>query len=297
MKPDQPSLNALRAFECAARRGSFVLAAVELGVSAAAISHQPSAISQLVRGLESDMRRQLFLRQGNRLLLTDAGREIYPALETAFREIASIAPLGEVGPRDKRLILSVLPWLAPWALGALADYPASVELRVEPDPVALTEGAADLRLSYGGALYPDHKVVPLYADQMVIVQARPDPLADAPRITVHWGAAYASLPGWALWHAQNGLVPPSAATGLAVNDPHLALLAVRQGQGAALVPQIVAAAAPDLHQTPAGFTLPWPYALVHLNARARHRPLAALVSHLTTKAAYLPALAHAVAPG
>lgn len=290
MKPDQPSLNALRAFECAARRGSFVLAAVELGVSAA-------AISQLVRGLESDMRRQLFLRQGNRLLLTDAGREIYPALETAFREIASIAPLGEVGPRDKRLILSVLPWLAPWALGALADYPAAVELRVEPDPVALTEGAADLRLSYGGALYPDHKVVPLYADQMVIVQARPDPLADAPRITVHWGAAYASLPGWALWHAQNGLVPPSAATGLAVNDPHLALLAVRQGQGAALVPQIVAAAAPDLHQTPAGFTLPWPYALVHLNARARHRPLAALVSHLTTKAAYLPALAHAVAPG
>ena len=290
MKPDQPSLNALRAFESAARRGSFVLAAVELGVSAA-------AISQLVRGLESDMRRQLFLRQGNRLLLTDAGREIYPALETAFREIASIAPLGEVGPRDKRLILSVLPWLAPWALGALADYPAAVELRVEPDPVALTEGAADLRLSYGGALYPDHKVVPLYADQMVIVQARPDPLADAPRITVHWGAAYASLPGWALWHAQNGLVPPSAATGLAVNDPHLALLAVRQGQGAALVPQIVAAAAPDLHQTPAGFTLPWPYALVHLNARARHRPLAALVSHLYAKATGQPALAHAVTPG
>jgi LysR family glycine cleavage system transcriptional activator len=290
MKPDQPSLNALRAFESAARRGSFVLAAVELGVSAA-------AISQLVRGLESDMRRQLFLRQGNRLLLTDAGREIYPALETAFREIASIAPLGEVGPRDKRLILSVLPWLAPWALGVLADYPAAVEIRVEPDPVALTEGAADLRLSYGGALYPDHKVVPLYADQMVIVQARPGPLVDAPRITVHWGAAYASLPGWALWHAQNGLLPPAAAKGLAVNDPHLALLAVRQGQGAALVPQIVAAAAPDLHQTAAGFTLPWPYALVHLNARARHRPLAALVSHLYAKATGQPALAHAVTPG
>jgi LysR family glycine cleavage system transcriptional activator len=290
MKPDQPSLNALRAFESAARRGSFVLAAVELGVSAA-------AISQLVRGLESDMRRQLFLRQGNRLLLTDAGREIYPALETAFREIASIAPLGEVGPRDKRLILSALPWLAPWALGVLADYPAAVEIRVEPDPVALTEGAADLRLSYGGALYPDHKVVPLYADQMVIVQARPGPLADAPRITVHWGAAYASLPGWALWHAQNGLLPPAAAKGLAVNDPHLALLAVRQGQGAALVPQIVAAAAPDLHQTAAGFTLPWPYALVHLNARARHRPLAALVSHLYAKATGQPALAHAVTPG
>jgi LysR family glycine cleavage system transcriptional activator len=290
MKLAQASLNALRAFESAARRGSFVLAATELGVSAA-------AISQLVRGLETDMRRQLFLRQGNRLLLTDAGREIYPALETAFREIASITPLGEVGPRPKRLVLSVLPWLAPWALGALADYPAPVELRAEPDPVALTEGAADLRLSYGGALYPDHKVVPLFADQMVIVRARSGPISDAPRVTVNWGAAYASLPGWALWHAQNRLPPPDAPSGVAVNDPHLALLAVRQGQGVALVPQIVATSAPDLHQMAAGFTLPWPYALIHLNARARHRPLAALVSHLFGKATGQPALAHSVTPG
>lgn len=290
MKLAQPSLNALRAFEAAARRGSFVLAAVELGVSAA-------AISQLVRGLETDMRRQLFLRQGNRLLLTDAGREIYPALETAFREIASIAPLAELGPRPKRLVLSVLPWLAPWALGALADYPAPVELRAEPDPVALTEGAADLRLSYGGALYPDHRVLPLYTDQMVIVQARPGPLAELSRITVNWGAAYASLPGWPLWNARSDLPPPDTVGALALNDPHLALIAVRQGQGAALVPQIVAAAAPDLHRIATGLTLTWPYALIHLNARARHRPLAALVSHLAAKARAQPDLAQSVTSG
>lgn len=290
MKSEQPSLNALRAFESAARRGSFVLAAVELGVSAA-------AISQLVRGLEADMRRQLFLRQGNRLLLTDAGREIYPALEIAFREIASVATLGEPGPRTRRLTVSVLPWLAPWALAALADYPAPVELRAEHDPVALTEGAADLRLSYGGALYPDHKVLPLYVDRMVIVQAAPAPMHEAERIAVNWGAAYASIPGWSRWQPEGGSPNSVRPDRVMVNDPHLALLAVRLNQGAALLPQIVADSGPDLCQTDAGLSLSWPYALIHLNARARHRPLANLVAHLTAKAARQPAFGQSVTSG
>lgn len=142
MNVDHPSLNALRAFEAAARCGSFVQAATELGVTSA-------AVSQLVRGLEADMGRQLFLRQGNRLLLTDAGREIYPALEVAFREIARIVPFQDgtaaQARLSKRLTLSVLPWLGPWAMLALQGYDAPLEIRVEADPVSLTEGAADLR--------------------------------------------------------------------------------------------------------------------------------------------------------
>ncbi len=271
MTPDQPSLNALRAFEAAARCGTFVLAAAELGVTAA-------AVSQLVRGLEASMGRQVFLRQANRILLTDAGREIYPALETAFREISSIALHADTGRNRKRLILSVLPWLAPWAVSALHDYPLPIEIRAEPDPVALTEGAADLRLTYGAALYPDHRVQTLFADQMVIVQANDGPIADAPRVHVNWGAAYASLPGWSIWSALQRASRPDMTQGHVVNDPHLAFGLVRQGQGTALVPKCIAP--PDLHQVAAGLTLPWPYVLVCLNARARNRPLAALMDHL-----------------
>ena len=71
-----PSLTAIRAFETAARRGSFSLAAHELGVT-------PAAVSLQVKSLEAELGRQLFLQQGYRILLTDAGRAIYPRLASA----------------------------------------------------------------------------------------------------------------------------------------------------------------------------------------------------------------------
>lgn len=269
MTPDLLSLNALRAFEAAARCGSFVGAAAELGVTAAAVSQQ-------VRGLEVRMARQLFLRQGNRILLTDAGREIYPALEQAFRDIASIAQHAEPRPRRQKLILSVLPWLAPWAITALQGHAPPLDLQSEADPVALTQGAADLRLTYGAQLYPDHKVVALYHDRMVVVGDAP---ASADQmIHIHWGAAYASIPGWAAIGSQPA---PDPVQGFSVTDPRQALDLVRAGRGAALVPLALATSARDLPQTQTGLTLPWPYALICLNARARHRPLATLIAQLT----------------
>lgn len=68
-----PPLNALRAFEVAARTGSFVQAGAELGVTAAAVSQQ-------VKLLEDHLGKRLFHRQGNRITLTDAGRTAYPGL-------------------------------------------------------------------------------------------------------------------------------------------------------------------------------------------------------------------------
>jgi LysR family glycine cleavage system transcriptional activator len=72
MTPHLP-LNALRAFEAAARTGSFANAAREMGVSSAAISQQ-------VKLLEEFWETTLFIRQGNRIALTDAGQSAYPQL-------------------------------------------------------------------------------------------------------------------------------------------------------------------------------------------------------------------------
>ena len=60
-----PPLNALRAFEAAARTGSFVAAAEESGVSSAAISMQ-------VRNLENYLAKKLFVRTNNRITLTSS---------------------------------------------------------------------------------------------------------------------------------------------------------------------------------------------------------------------------------
>src|SRR6202171_5828310 len=76
-----PPLNALRAFEAAARHLSFTRAADEMNVTQAAISHQ-------VKALEERLGVQLFRRLPRRLLLTDEGQALLPDLRDAFARMA-----------------------------------------------------------------------------------------------------------------------------------------------------------------------------------------------------------------
>ena len=78
-----PFLNGLRAFEAAARCGSFTLAAKELHVT-------PAAISQRVRLLEERLGFALFSRHANGLELTEQGRAFQPGLTDAFESIARL---------------------------------------------------------------------------------------------------------------------------------------------------------------------------------------------------------------
>lgn len=73
-----PPLNALRAFESAARLGSLTAAAVELNVSQAAVSQQ-------VKLLEQYLQTPLFVRAARTVHLTDAGKNYLPSLSQAFR--------------------------------------------------------------------------------------------------------------------------------------------------------------------------------------------------------------------
>ena len=72
-----PPLNALRAFEAAARHLSFTKAAEELFVTQAAVSHQ-------IKALEAHLGIPLFRRLNRRLLLTEAGQAYLPPLREAF---------------------------------------------------------------------------------------------------------------------------------------------------------------------------------------------------------------------
>ncbi len=76
-----PSLNALRAFETAARHMSFKGAAEELCVSQSAVSHQ-------VKGLEETLGISLFARRTRGVELTRKGKMYYPMLRGAFESIA-----------------------------------------------------------------------------------------------------------------------------------------------------------------------------------------------------------------
>lgn len=76
----QVSLQALKAFESAARRGSFKLAAEELSLT-------PTAISHHVSNLESRLGVSLFHRQGRRVSLTGTGKRLAEATSDGFRKI------------------------------------------------------------------------------------------------------------------------------------------------------------------------------------------------------------------
>src|SRR5260370_2223841 len=76
-----PSLNALKAFEAAARHESFTKAADELAVTQGAVSHQ-------VKALEAELGLKLFNRERQRLIITDAGRGYLEVVRDAFDRLA-----------------------------------------------------------------------------------------------------------------------------------------------------------------------------------------------------------------
>src|SRR5258706_15184926 len=75
-----PPLNALKAFEAAARHESFTRAAEELFVTQGAVSHQ-------VKALEAELGLKLFNRERQRLVITEAGRTYLVVVRDAFDRI------------------------------------------------------------------------------------------------------------------------------------------------------------------------------------------------------------------
>jgi LysR family transcriptional regulator of beta-lactamase len=104
-------LNALRAFEAAARHLSFTRAADELCVTQAAISHQ-------VKGLEQRLGMTLFRRSNRGLMLTDEGLALAPTLFEAFGAIDRVFEQFEAGGVREVLTVSVV---GTFVVGALLE--------------------------------------------------------------------------------------------------------------------------------------------------------------------------------
>lgn len=111
-----PSLNALRAFEVAARHLNFRLAAEELGVT-------QGAVAQHVRGLEADLGVALFDRLPKSLALTGEGRSYVADIRRAFELINNATRA--LRPHPVHLTISVTPTFASkWLIPLLPDFTA-----------------------------------------------------------------------------------------------------------------------------------------------------------------------------
>src|ERR1700720_4779445 len=128
-------LNGIKAFEAAARSGSFAGAGAELNVSAA-------AVSRMVHLLEARLGVALFERKANRLAMTAAGRAYQSGLTPIFDALASLTAQVTAPASVRVLTLGVGPTFAmKWLIPRLADF-----RKEEPD--------IDVRITTGGAAAP-----------------------------------------------------------------------------------------------------------------------------------------------
>ncbi|MCP5081682.1 MAG: LysR family transcriptional regulator [Alphaproteobacteria bacterium] len=152
-----PSLNALRAFEAAARNLSFKTAASELGVT-------PGAVSQQVKKLEASLGVALFSRLPHGLLLTVEGETYLPKISKIFEDLTdateAIAP--EINGKKFKLgicpkAMAILPPNWPNQLGKLK---AHVRDAIQTTDVELLRNnEIDCLIRLGGGPYGELSLV------------------------------------------------------------------------------------------------------------------------------------------
>lgn len=148
-----PPLTSLRAFEAAGRHLSFTLAAAELRVTQAAISHQ-------VKSLEEHLGKSLFLRQPRQLELTAAGQALLPVIRTAFDQIdQAVADLSSSRTSSALTVRLAPSFAAKWLSPRLEDFRRrhpriDLSLRHSNEAADFSRQPIDLAVTYGKGDWP-----------------------------------------------------------------------------------------------------------------------------------------------
>ncbi|MDH0608983.1 LysR family transcriptional regulator [Stutzerimonas stutzeri] len=253
MARDLPPLNALRAFEAAARLGRLSEAARELHVTHGAISRQ-------VKQLEEQLGVGLFVKEGRGVKLTDAGARLRDAASEAFERLRSTCAELQRQTAEAPFVLGcpgslLARWFIPRLDRLNRDLP---ELRLQ---LSASEGELDPRkpgldatLWYAEPPWPaDMQVFELAAERIGPVLSPYHPrctdLRGAPPSAVLDETLLhtASRPqAWPNWARQQGLDPARLRLGQSFEHLYFLLEAALAGLGVAIAPQQLVA--DDLRQ-------------------------------------------------
>ena len=210
-----PPLTAIRAFEAAARHGSFTSAAAELGMTQAAVSYQ-------IRVLEDRVGLSLFARRARGVTLTPDGARLAERAGEAL-EILRQAFADARHASDETLVISVLATFAAQVLAPRLgrfqiDHP-EVTTRVEVDHryADLQAGEASVAIRAGLGHWPglraDFLMHPDYAPMVSPAFVRQHGLPRQPADLLDLPLIDAEDEGWAEWFKVAGLTPPRAPRG------------------------------------------------------------------------------------
>jgi DNA-binding transcriptional LysR family regulator len=233
-----PPLNALRAFEAAARHLSFTRAAEELHVTQAAVSHQ-------VKGLEDRLGVALFRRLPRRLILTEAGQALLPDLRDAFQRMAAavdrVSARGAVGTLTVSSMTTItMTWLVPRLPRFQATHPEiDVRLTTTQRLVDFTREDVDVAVRFGDGNWPGVRSERMFGEELTplcgsALAARVKKPADLLPLALLTSGDESE---WSLWFAAAGIpdVPPPRG-GVSFDSTKIAVQAAIDGLGVALGP-------------------------------------------------------------
>jgi len=246
-----PPLNALRAFEAAARHLSFSAAAAELHVTPAAISHQ-------IKALEDDLGVKLFRRLNREVRLTDAGQACLPGLREGFDRIAEAVSVAQRQDGGGILTVSTSPGLAAkWLVPRLEKFRAAhpdIDLRVDASMHLVDFAREDVHvaLRFGNGRYPGlhtellmrAEVLPVCAPALLRgphALRHPADLKHHALIHDETLAAEPGAPDWTMWLRAAGVDGVDSTRGLRFNQVALVIDAAIAGRGVALTRSVFAA--------------------------------------------------------
>jgi LysR family glycine cleavage system transcriptional activator len=292
-----PPLNALRAFEAAARHLNFSRAADELSVT-------PGAVSQQIQNLEDYVGVALFKRTPKGLLLTDPAQIALPALREAFDRLAEAASMLTAAVDGRRLTVSVAPsfaakWLVP-RLGQFETLHPQVDVWISAgmELVDFNSGEIDIAIRYGAGRYPGLEVVRLMQETVIpvvspaLLESQPlnDPADLAGHVLLHDGSPDAdeSCPDWTMWLAARGVRGVDGTRGPRFNQSSLVIEAAVGGRGVALAKRALAQADLDAGRLVSPFQITtavdFAYYLVHPKPKGRLPQVKAFMAWLTAEA-------------
>jgi LysR family transcriptional regulator, glycine cleavage system transcriptional activator len=232
-----PSLSSIRAFEAAARLGSFTKAAHELGTSSASVSYH-------VRQLEKQIGVPLFRRHPHKVELTDPGELIAKEAMNAFAALrASFIKAADLD--QSRLSLTTLPtigtsWLTPKLGRFRALHPdIQFELELSAEAQDLSAGRFDAAIRNGHGRWPGLRAIKLLPSIFMPLCA-PSLKAAAARLVDPLRPLEVPLLGrtdwWALWYRALGMhdVPALASIGTNLSAEYLDITQALAGHGIAI---------------------------------------------------------------
>ena len=234
-----PSFPALRAFEAAARLGSFAAAGGEL--------HQtPSAISHQVRALEAWFERPLFLRSVRRVTLTADGDRLLGELSAAFDQIEDACTALRPSAARSGLSVHCAPsfaskWLGPRLSRFMKAHPTiTIRLTSSAEPVDLkSETDIDIDIAYGTPPARVGVIAESLGSELTLPLAAPRLFNGSPATRPRDLARFTLIDSklnpvqWADWFKLNGLKLPSTARP-SFDRGSLAVAAAADGLGIAL---------------------------------------------------------------